>query len=206
MSFNWPLPSSSLSDMPLTSDHHSVVTIKMEELIEDGFDWGGNDYPIYIPKPNGVLQQEHIMSGGVGTLNLRERLNNKIINQYASREICVIPPGIWKRFITRKLNLIMPVYNRLYKLIDDGRFDILEMDTMYQKSRSVYSEYPQSQIQGSNDYARDASDNENKHEKTGPVLDLVMKYYQNYVDVDELVVKDLDCCFSSLLTVNMNSY
>ena len=206
MSFNWPLPSSSLRDMPLTSDHHSVVTIKLEELIEDGFDWGGNDYPIYTPKPNGVLQQEHIMSGGVGILNLRERLNNKIINQYASREICVIPPGIWKRFITRKLNLIMPVYNRLYKLIDDGRFDILEMDTMYQKSRSVYSEYPQSQIQGSNDYARDASDNENKHEKTGPVLDLVMKYYQNYVDVDELVVKDLECCFSSLLTVNMNSY
>lgn len=45
----------------------------------------------------------------------KEGLEKKILYYYYLREICCETIGLWKMFLNRKMNLIMPYYNQLYK-------------------------------------------------------------------------------------------
>lgn len=171
-------------------DFHSDITIQFGELIESGFDWGRNEY-----YQNSAFTDEN-----------RERLNKKIEDHYYYREICEVPPGKFRLFLIRKLNEIMPKYNELYKIIDEGKFNVLRKETNNGKSRNVFSEYPQSQLQGNADYATNASDNANASTSDGPVIDMMVTYQEKYNDVDLMIIKELDVCFLSLLSLNVNGF
>ena len=168
-------------------DYHANFTIYFGELIDNGFDWGRNDWP--------CINED-----------VRTRLISKIENQYRFREICEAPPAKFKLFITRKLNLIMPKYNEMYKVIEADRFDILETEQYYDKNRDVFSEYPQSQIQGSADYASNANDKEGKGKKTGPVVDMMNNFAERYTSIDNLVVNELETCFISMTSSFINAF
>ena len=71
-------------------------TVELGTLIENGFDVGLNNYPIFDN-------------------NYRDELNRKIINHYFYREIAFETPGLFKRFLNRKMDEIMPYYNQLYE-------------------------------------------------------------------------------------------
>lgn len=45
----------------------------------------------------------------------RATLEKKILKHYYTREICCETVGLWKLFLNRKMNEIMPYYNQLYK-------------------------------------------------------------------------------------------
>lgn len=47
--------------------------------------------------------------------NYRNVLERKIIKHYYTREICAETVGLWKHFLSVKMNEIMPYYNQLYK-------------------------------------------------------------------------------------------
>ena len=47
--------------------------------------------------------------------NYRDILNRKIIEHYYMREVGQETPSLFKFFIQRKMNEIMPYYNQLYK-------------------------------------------------------------------------------------------
>lgn len=47
--------------------------------------------------------------------NYRKTLECKILKHYYTREICAESVGLWKLFLNRRLNEIMPYYNQLYK-------------------------------------------------------------------------------------------
>lgn len=178
----------SLEETTEWHDFHAKTTIQFGELIESGFDWGANDY--YKDKSF--------------TETNRNRLNQKIVNRYYFREICAVPPGIFKHFLMRKLNEIMPKYNELYKLINSKDFHVLREETNNSKYRHVFSEYPQTQLKGDSDYATNAQDNASGSTRDGAPIDMMIDYQERYNDVDVMILNELEVCFLSMMTSNIN--
>lgn len=74
----------------------SNYTTQLGYIIDSGFDIGLQDYPIF--------DEAH-----------RTILNNKIIEHFRFREIGLETPALFKVFLNRKMNEIMPLYNQRYK-------------------------------------------------------------------------------------------
>ena len=87
-----------MSDDVCSMDYHrgAIFTVELGSLVSNGFDLGLRDYPIFDE-------------------SYREQLNGKIIEHYWFREIGLETPGLFKRFLNRKMNEIMPYYNQLYE-------------------------------------------------------------------------------------------
>lgn len=176
-------------DVSQHSDYHSVVSIQLCELANDGFfdlsrpDWDFN------PK---YSEEQHT------------QLCQKITDHYWYREIALVPPGIWKREFLRKLNEIMPKYMAMYKTLDSGV--LLGTESEYYKSRNIYSDFPQTSLQGnSQDYASTGNDVEYERIKQLDPLELSDRI-DRYNDVDLSIINELEPLFSCLLTVNVNGY
>ena len=71
-------------------------TTTIRNLMDNNFDFGLNDYPIF--------DEEY-----------RELLNNKILMHYYMDEIGFETAGLFKVYLNNKMNEIMPYYNELYK-------------------------------------------------------------------------------------------
>lgn len=78
-------------------------TITIQTLINNGFDFKLNEYPIFDE-------------------NYRETLNNKILNHYFDAEIGFETAPLFRHYLLAKLNEIMPLYNIMY----EKQKDILE--------------------------------------------------------------------------------
>jgi len=80
-------------------------TITIQTLINNGFDFGLDKYPIFDE-------------------NYRKTLNDKILNHYFNAEIGFETAPLFRHYLLAKLNEIMPYYNELYKvqkkLIDEN--------------------------------------------------------------------------------------
>lgn len=74
----------------------SSYTVELRQLIQNGYDIGLKDYPIFDEK-------------------YRDTLNNKIITHYWMREIGAETAGLFKLYLNRTMDEIMPYYNQLYK-------------------------------------------------------------------------------------------
>ena len=74
----------------------ATYTVEIRTLVENHFDLGLKNYPIFDEK-------------------YREGLNNKIINHFYFREIGFETAGLFKRYLNQKMAEIMPYYNQLYK-------------------------------------------------------------------------------------------
>lgn len=167
-------------------DFHAVMTVTLGELVTDGWiDW-----------------TKDIWKWDAYDEDQRERLNNKIEARYWDREIGILPPGEWRRRFIGRLNEIMPKYSLLYDKIKEG-IDIWQDSDEYHKERNVTSSYPQTIISGEQDYASGAGDTEYETIRDGNMLDK-LKQFQEYEDVDVMILNDLDPLFSSLVTVNVN--
>ena len=70
-------------------------TTELGSIVKAGYDLGLKDYPIF--------SEEY-----------RDMLNAKIIEHYYFREIGLETAGLFKRFLNRKMNEIMPYYNQMY--------------------------------------------------------------------------------------------
>ncbi len=147
-----------------------TFTIKLSDLIEEGFDFGLSDYPIFDN-------------------SYRESLNKKILEHYWNYEIGQETESMFRFSLNRKMREIMPYYNQLYKSTQI-EFDPLQTmnyqdltdsidsrtglatgtseteesgvgdttSTTGGKSRSVSSTTPQVQLSGNEDYASSAAD------------------------------------------------
>lgn len=167
-------------------DFHAVVTVTLGELVTDGWlDW-----------------TKDIWKWDAYDEDQRDRLNNKIEARYWTREIGILPPGEWRRRFIGRLNEIMPKYALLYDKIKEG-LDVWQDSDEYHKERNVTSSYPQTMISGSEDYASGAGDTEYETITDGNMLDK-LKQFQEYDDVDVMILNDLEPLFSSLVTVNVN--
>lgn len=157
---------------PITYHRGAIFTVELGSLVENGFDLGMKDYPIYDE-------------------NYREPLNNKIIEHFWFREIGLETPQLFRRFLNRRMNEIMPYYNQLYKsaLLEfdplsnynmqtegttkaqaDNKRDYKRTErstsnastetdnTTDSTARNLVSQTPQMQLSGHDDYASNITD------------------------------------------------
>ena len=93
----------------------SKYTTELRYLIENDFDIGLKNYPIFDE-------------------NYRELLNQKIINHYYFREIGMETAELFKRYLNTTMNEIMPYYNQLYKS------ELLDFNPFYNVDKTIVSD------------------------------------------------------------------
>lgn len=174
-------------------DYHAVVTITFGELLTDGgVDW---TQPQWSWRDDAYNDAQY------------DRCCKKIENRYYDRELGVMPPGRWRRHFLRLISEIMPILKPLYELTD-GNPGIFMSDTdTWHKMRTVFSDFPATQLQESQDYASNATDTQYETITNGDFMSKVRSIRQgDYVDIDVLLLEHLNTCFSPLWTVNINNY
>lgn len=90
----------------------ATYTTEVRRLVENHFDLGLKDYPIFDE-------------------NYRGALNDKIIKHYYFREIGFETAGLFKWHLNQKLNEIMPYYNQLYKS------ELIKFNPLYNVDRTT---------------------------------------------------------------------
>ena len=135
------------------------------------------------------------------------RCCHKIENRYYDRELGVMPPSRWRRHLTRLISEFMPVLKPLYDLADGNPGMFLADADTWHKMRTVFSDFPATQLQPSQDYASNATDTQYETIVNGNYIDKIKAIRQgDYVDIDVLLLEHLEECFSPLWTVNINNY
>ena len=176
------------SEPPLEQDWHAVLTYELGELVEDGiidFDSSEYDFDCYDSEQ-------------------RQRLWQLFQTRFYFREIGIIPYRRWHMRLIGTLNEIMPKYKPLYEYIDEGN-QPLAVESIYNKSRSISSDFPQTILSGNEDYASFGNDFEHEEIRLGDYIEK-MKDTFTLRTVDSMILDELEPLFSSLITVNMNAW
>lgn len=174
-------------------DYHAVTTITLGELlVPGGIDWTS---PQWSWRDDAYDDTQY------------SRCCTKIENRYYDRELGVMPPGRWRRHLLRLIAEIMPVLKPLYELAN-GNPGIFMTDTdTWHKTRTVFSDFPVTQLATGQDYASNATDMEYETVTNGNYMDKVKAIRQgDYVDIDVLLLEHINACFSPLWTVGINNY
>ncbi len=174
-------------------EYHQVVTITLGELlVPGGIDW---HTPEWAWRESAYNDTQYT------------RCCRKIENRYYDREIGVLPPSRWKRHFLRLIDEIMPVLKPLYSAVDGNSGVMLsDMDTWH-KMRTVFSDFPATQLTENQDYASNATDNQYETITNGNFMDKIAHIKRgDYVDIDVLLLDHLEKCFSPLWTVSLNNY
>ena len=74
----------------------SQYTTELRFLVQQGYDLGLRDYPIFDE-------------------SYRNALNKKIVDEYYFREIGQETPERFKHYLNHTMNMIMPYYNQMYQ-------------------------------------------------------------------------------------------
>lgn len=155
----------------------AVFTVELGSLVENGFELGLDAYPIFDE-------------------DYRRALNSKIVEHYWFREIGLETPQLFKRFLNRRMNEIMPYYNQLYEstLLEFDPLSNHRMETRGESSgeseqtrdyereenaegttanstgsdaRTLVSATPQMQLSGNEDYATNITDSRSETKADG---------------------------------------
>lgn len=174
-------------------DYHAVTTITLGELLAPGgIDW---TTPQWSWRDDAYDDAQYT------------RCCAKIENRYYDREIGVMPPGRWRRHLLRLIAEIMPVLKPLYELANGNPGIFMTDADTWHKTRTVFSDFPATQLAAGQDYASNAVDTEYETVTNGNYMDKVKAIRQDdYVDIDVLLLEHLDTCFSPLWTVNIDNY
>ena len=93
----------------------SKYTITIKNLIDNEFDFGLKDYPIWNE-------------------DYRNILNKKILNHYYENEIGFETANLFKFYLNNKMNEIMPFYNKMYNAEQKVLENMLDNVSLYEES------------------------------------------------------------------------
>lgn len=174
-------------------EYHAVATITLGELLSPGgIDWTSAEWSWRDDAYNDAQYT---------------RCCRKIENRYYDRELGVMPPSRWRRHLMRLISEFMPILKPLYQLADGHPGMFLSDADTWHKMRTVFSDFPATQLQTGQDYASNATDTQYETIVNGNYIDKIKAIRQNdYVDIDVLLLEHLEECFSPLWTVNINNY
>nr|DAM86044.1 MAG TPA: hypothetical protein [Bacteriophage sp.] len=174
-------------------DYHAVTTITLGELlVPGGIDW---TTPPWSWRDDAYDDTQYT------------RCCAKIENRYYDRELGVMPPGRWRRHLLRLIAEIMPVLKPLYELAAGNPGIFMTDNDTWHKTRTVFSDFPATQLAAGQDYASNATDMEYETVTNGNYMDKVKAIRQgDYVDIDVLLLEHINACFSPLWTVGINNY
>lgn len=175
------------------NEYHQVMTITLGELLAPGgIDWTSDEWS----------WRESAYNDAQYT-----RCCRKIENRYYDREIGVLPASRWKRHFLRLIDEIMPTLKPLYELADGNPGIFLTDTDTWHKMRTVFSDFPATQLTENQDYASNATDTQYETVTNGDFMDKISAIRRgDYVDIDVLLLEHLEKCFSPLWTVNLNNY
>lgn len=118
----------------------SKYTVSIKNLIKNNFDFGLKDYPIFDE-------------------NYRGTLNKNILYYYFEDEIGLETPELFKVYLNKTMERIMPYYNNLYlaqkELLEKGLFNNVNYKEEYNrkidsesniKDKNLFQDTPQGQI------------------------------------------------------------
>lgn len=175
-------------------DFHGVMTYTFGELLDvpGGVDWA-----------NATWSWRDVAYDDTQYV----RCCKKIENRFYDRELGVLPASRWKRHFLRLIAEIMPTLKPLYAAVDGNSGVMLsDMDTWH-KMRTVFSDFPATQLAENQDYASNATDNQYETIANGDFMNKVNRIRNgDYVDIDVLLLEHLETCFSPLWAVNINNY
>lgn len=175
------------------NEYHQVMSITLGELLAPGgIDWTSDEWSW---RESAYDDAQYA------------RCCRKIENRYYDREIGVLPAGRWKRHLLRLIEEIMPALKPLYAAVDGNSGVMLSDSDTWHKMRTVFSDFPATQLAENQDYASNATDNQYETVVNGNFMDKIAHIKQgDYVDIDVLLLDHLEKCFSPLWTVNLNNY
>lgn len=171
------------------TDFHSKNTIVFGSLIEDGWDWGRNDWKAYNVSPEAMAL-------------VRPRINEKIEDRYFTRELGQLPVSAFKRNLKSRLQDAIAQYGWVYEEAFKGLdFSATEIERF--KQRETRSDYPQSLLQVDNkDYLTWGEDEEYEKTLSKSSLPLLMQFYSSMTEPDAKIIEAVEICFSQLLSRN----
>lgn len=169
-------------------DYHAVYSIQLCELVDGGF------------KPFGDKRWNKL---DWYSKDVKTRIEEKLLARYWYREIGIFPAGEWRHELTRTMGEILPKYNLLYKALDENTNALADSD-VYSKDRTVYSDFPATQLNNkTNDYAKNAYDHQNETVTQGSYLDKAADIKSRYNDIDVMILDEMEVCFSCLESVTI---
>ena len=128
------------------------------------------------------------------------RLCTKLLNRFYDREVSNTVPSRWKRAYLRKLNEIMPKYKLLYARVEQG-LNPLQESRDREKSRDIFSDFPETMLSGNSDYASTGSDREADVLREGNAAKLLTQFAREWEDVDALILNELEhTLFTGIMT------
>lgn len=164
----------------------ATFTVTIAELIE--LTHGQLEYKDVAYKGATYMHHPVLEGGDIGIAyypifdeDYRQILNGKIIDRFLNREIGSESIEMFQLHVRRKMNEVMPYFNKLYatELIDYDPMSTMDITTVGEskteeeqetvsntnstsdtlsESRAVTSQTPQTMLQGSEDYASNAAD------------------------------------------------
>lgn len=177
------------NEPPNVPDYHAAYSIELCELCNSGFDPFGDSRWATLDWYSDAQ---------------KSRLEEKIKARFWFREIGIVPPGRWRWEFTRVMGEVLPKYKAAYAALDNGTTPLTASDT-YEKERTVYSDFPATQLNASvNDYARNANDREHETMTDGDFIAKVEQLRSRYNDIDVCILDELEVTFSCLMTVCLN--
>ena len=197
-------------------------TITIKTLIDNDFDFGLQDYPIFNE-------------------SYREILNNNILNYYYENEIGFETPALFKRYLNNQMALIMGKYNPIYKAQEqllENLLDNVNLKERYtrntnnltnstsnstSKNKNLFQDTPQGQLDftelenqnWATNYSMANSNIDDTSESTGEgqeifertitgnngnkySIEVFKELKNNFVNVDMLIIEDLQDLFMGL--------
>ena len=202
-------------------------TITIRSLMDNGFDFGLKDYPIFDEDYRGTL-------------------NKNILEYYLEEEIGFETPALFKRYLNNRMNLIMPKYNAMYSSIQEilenptsnmslhetfnakgeSTGDVNSLSTSSNKDNNLFQETPQgslkmTDLENDNVYATTFSTNKNtsnvnSNSTSNSVgtneyvknivgnsgnkynIEIMEKITTNLKSIDQMVIKELSNLFMGI--------
>lgn len=170
----------------------SKYTTELRYLIENNFDLGLDDYPIFDE-------------------SYRQLLNDKIINHYYFREIGMETAELFKRYLNQTMREIMPYYNQLYKS------ELLEFNPFYNVDKTVTADKNNNHVSdfignvtGKNQQTTGSENNQinNSKQQTTTAANSVGESVGNSTSTDKNknVASDTPQGFLSINSIDNNTY
>ena len=165
----------------------------------------GNLYP---PAANTITLGELITAGLIDfTLPLydfqsyndeqRDRIYQKVTDRYWLLELAITPVGAWAHVLRAELNKRAPKANLMYKILDSSE-GFTKGGAEHKLNRLVFSDFPQTMLSNSQDYATNANDFEEQIDSAATPEEM-MRALDSYFNPDEYLVNGVRACFSTLL-------
>lgn len=128
------------------------------------------------------------------------RFCTKFLNRFYDREVSNTVPNRWKRAYLRKLNEIMPKYKLLYARVEQG-VNPFQESREREKSRDIFSDFPETMLSGNSDYASTGNDRESDMLREGSAAGLLTQFARDWQDVDVLILNELEHVLFTGITV-----